>query len=241
MSTTHEARIATHGRATADTRDAAPFSPAGLPAHAVGYRALKLWQRALDVAADVHLLTRTFPDGEQDGLGGELRRAAASVPAAVAAGSLAGDRADHQRALQSAVAAVARVETLAALAERLGLVGTREVVDVLAGTGDVTRLLRGLTRFLAARDDGARVVAAFDTAADQGQRAGVARVCDERAETSTGSAARNAALGAEPRAEPLGGAPAPAASGPVDAPAPPPSMRRRAAGPRGGRARGESA
>ena len=257
-----EARTATHGRASAADRGdaAAPFSAAGLPAHAAGYRALKLWQRALDVAADVHRLSRTFPAGEQDGLGGELRRAAAAVPAAVAAGSLAADRVDHQRALQTAVAAVARVETLVALAERLEFVTTRDAIGVLSGSADVTRLLRGLARFLVTRADGPRTSAPAEPAvagpvAPRAPTSDVLVTHAAVAEDLAGGAhapggppvaddpSAGLAVGAEsalvaaalPSAPPADPAAAPVASG---APAAPPSMRRRTAAARTPRARG---
>lgn len=135
---------------------AAPLSAApALPPHVLGYRALKLWQRALDLAADAHRLAHGFAESDQLALAADLRRAAAGVPAAVAASAMALDRVDQQRALQGATAALARLETLAALAERLEVLSAPEATALLFTSGDVTRLLRGLTRSVAARGAGA--------------------------------------------------------------------------------------
>lgn len=129
---------------------AAPAAPA-LPSHVLGYRALKLWQRALDLAADAHRLAHAFPEADQAALAADLRRAAVGVPAAIAASSMAFDRADQHRALQAAAAALARLETTAALAERLGVLAAGDATAFLFTSGDVTRLLRGLTRSIVAR------------------------------------------------------------------------------------------
>lgn len=126
-------------------------TPTVSPAGVLGYRALKLWQRALDLAADAHRLAHAFPDADQPALATDLRRAAAAVPSAVAASSLALDPADQQRALQSATAALARLETLAALAERLGSLNSGDASALLFTSGDVNRLLRGFVRAVSAR------------------------------------------------------------------------------------------
>lgn len=136
---------------TPSSPPATPALPAALPAHVLGYRALKLWQRALDLATDAHRLAHAFPDADQPVLATDFRRSAASVPAAIAASSLALDRADQQRALQTATVALARLETLAALAERLGVLSSGDTTAFLFTSGDVTRLLRGLTRSISAR------------------------------------------------------------------------------------------
>jgi hypothetical protein len=71
------------------------------------------------------------------------------VPAHIAAGSVAGTRAEHQRSVAAAVAAVARFETLIATAERLAPAAAAECSALLAGTADVTRSLRAFARAIA--------------------------------------------------------------------------------------------
>ncbi len=130
---------------------ARPHSPAGaaargaLPRAAAGYRILRAWQRALDVAAHAHRLARRLPEDERS-LADDLRRAGAAVPAGIAAGNLSFDRAEHRRALVAAQAALARVETLALLAERLALLPPPDVAALLADSADALRLARGLAR-----------------------------------------------------------------------------------------------
>ena len=50
------------------------------------YRDLIAWQKAMDLVANVYLATLTLPDAERFGLVSQLRRAAVSVPSALAEG-----------------------------------------------------------------------------------------------------------------------------------------------------------
>lgn len=124
----------------------APARSATLPRAAAGYRILRAWQRALDVAAHAHRLAHAMPASEQNTLAADLRRAGAAVPTHVAAGNLAYDRGEYRRALLAAQTALARVETLALLAERLALVPSTDVAALLATSADTLRLVRALAR-----------------------------------------------------------------------------------------------
>ncbi len=124
------------------------------PATAPGYRALKVWQRALDLAAEAHRVARGLPKAEQDGFAADLRRLASAVPAHVAAGSAPYDRVEYRRALVQAQGELARVETTVLLGARLGLVSERDTTTLLAHATDVGRLLRGLARSVT-NDEGA--------------------------------------------------------------------------------------
>jgi four helix bundle protein len=131
--------------------------PPGPPAPAAaGYRALRVWQRALDLAVDAAPLARTLTEHGLGALGADLFRAATAVPAHIAAGSTAAARTDHQRALGAALAAVARFETLVAAADRLAPGEAARCAALLAGTADVTRLLRAFTRAVGGAPPGAR-------------------------------------------------------------------------------------
>ena len=133
----------------AATTTATPHPATGHPTTphpATGYRMLRAWQRALDVAATTHALALTLPPADRDTLGADLRRAGSAVPTHIAAGNYAYARPEHHRALGAAASALARVETLALLAERLALLPASAVAALLIETGDTLRLVRALAR-----------------------------------------------------------------------------------------------
>ena len=116
-----------------------------------GYRILRAWQRALDVAARAHRLAHALPTDEQHTLAADLRRAGAAVPTHIAAGNLSYDPVEHRRALLATQTALARVETLALLAEHLALAPAVEVAALLADSADTLRLVRALARVVGER------------------------------------------------------------------------------------------
>ena len=112
------------------------------------YRDLKVWQRAMELAVECHMLTRRFPRRSSSGLVAQLERAAGSVPANIAEGNGRRTRADYLRHLSIANGSLAELETHMLLAARLGLVSPREIRRVLSTASEVGRLLAGLIRAL---------------------------------------------------------------------------------------------
>ena len=50
------------------------------------YRELKVWQLGMQLAKEIYLLTRQFPNHELYGLTSQVRRASVSIPANIAEG-----------------------------------------------------------------------------------------------------------------------------------------------------------
>jgi four helix bundle protein len=113
-----------------------------------GYKGLKVWQRAMDLATGIYILTRTLPDEDQGVIGVELRRTAVQIPSYIAAGNSFFHRGEYIQYLSAAHGAVARLESTLLVSERLGLFGGKALAGLMTNAGDVGRLLRGLTRAL---------------------------------------------------------------------------------------------
>jgi four helix bundle protein len=113
-----------------------------------GYKGLKVWQRAMDLATGIYILTRTLPDEDQGVIGVELRRTAVQIPSYIAAGNSFFHRGEYVQYLSAAHGAVARLESTLLVSERLGLFGGKALAGLMTNAGDVGRLLRGLTRAL---------------------------------------------------------------------------------------------
>jgi four helix bundle protein len=112
-----------------------------------GYRGLKVWQRAMDLAAAVHVVTKTLP-ADEEALREEMRRAASTIPAQIAAGNSLYQRAEYIEHLSTAHGAAARLECLLQIADRLAALPTRDTSPLVALASEVARMLRGLARAL---------------------------------------------------------------------------------------------
>jgi four helix bundle protein len=113
------------------------------------HRDLLVWQRAMELAAAVDALAARLPAHERYGLGSQLRRAAASIPANIAEGWARPTRA-YIHHLNIALGSEAELQTLLELAQRVNLIATRDSEPALAVASQVGRMLRGLTRSLKA-------------------------------------------------------------------------------------------
>jgi four helix bundle protein len=82
------------------------------------YKDLIVWRKAMDLAAEVRLLSKAFPRDELYGLTSQLRRAAVSVPSNIAEGQARQSTAGFLNFLSIAQGSLAEVDTQLLLAQR---------------------------------------------------------------------------------------------------------------------------
>jgi len=115
------------------------------------YKELEVWQKALDLTAEVYRLTRCFPDEERFGLTAQIRRAAVSIPANIAEGWGRGTTKEYIQFLLIARGSLMELETHAIIARRLGYLSEAQVVGLQASVNEVGRMLNGLIQSLRSR------------------------------------------------------------------------------------------
>ncbi|HEY0925399.1 four helix bundle protein [Brevundimonas sp.] len=113
-----------------------------------GYTTLKVWHRAMDLAAGVYDVARQLPKAEQFGMTSQLQRAVASVPANIAEGYQRGSRKDYARFIAIARGSLAETETFLLLAVRVGHLEQSVVTPSLSLADEVSRMLTQLKRRL---------------------------------------------------------------------------------------------
>ena len=112
------------------------------------YRELSAWQAAVRAATESHRVARTLPRDEWHGLGLQIRRAAASVPANIAEGNGRFSRADYLRFLSIANGSMNEVESHLILANRCNYLPESDLETVLRLWAQSGRLLMSLTSSL---------------------------------------------------------------------------------------------
>jgi four helix bundle protein len=110
------------------------------------YRDLVVWQEAMNLAADAYRLTATFPKEETYGLTSQVRRSGASVPANIAEGYGRDSKGAYVQQLRVAQGSLKEFETHLLLAERVGIVGTADLQQLLVRSETVGKMLRSLIR-----------------------------------------------------------------------------------------------
>ena len=117
------------------------------------YCELIVWQKAMDLVQGVYTATKSFPREEIYGLTSQLRRAAVSVPSNIAEGQGRKSTSEFLHHLSIAYGSLMEVETQLMIAERLDDLEKRDVARMTELTGEVGRLINGLTNSLSSKTD----------------------------------------------------------------------------------------
>jgi len=109
-----------------------------------GHRDLVAWQKAMDLAKQVYVLTSSFPKHELYGLSSQLRRAAVSIPSNLAEGAARNGQREFGHFISTARGSLAEVETQIELAVFLQYIPEEAAKGLLLCVSDLGRLLTGL-------------------------------------------------------------------------------------------------
>ena len=118
------------------------------------YRDLLVWQKGMDLAAEVYQLTRAWPKEEAYALTSQARRAAAGIPANIAEGYGRQSTASYAQFLKIARGSLKELETHLLLAERVGLTAQGSCADALRDADELGRMLGGLITSLGKKSAG---------------------------------------------------------------------------------------
>ena len=108
------------------------------------YRDLHVWQKAMDLAQDVFVVTEKFPASQRYVLVAQMQRSALSVPSNIAEGRSRHSENDFIYHLNVARGSLAELETQIILAQRLSFIDEVTANRLLAASEEVTRMLFGL-------------------------------------------------------------------------------------------------
>ena len=112
------------------------------------FKDLIVWQKAMDLVANVYRTTDNFPKREIYSLTDQIRRAAVSVPSNIAEGQAHYNKGEFVHFLRHANGSLAELETQILLAERLEYVRSEQVQSLLKQVIEVGKLLNGLINSL---------------------------------------------------------------------------------------------
>jgi four helix bundle protein len=108
------------------------------------FRDLKVWQKAHETVMAIYRASAGFPNAERFGLTSQLRRAAVSIPANIAEGTLRSSDADFARFLHIALGSAGEVDYYLMLARDLKFLKPDAHVALDAGLQEVKRMLAAL-------------------------------------------------------------------------------------------------
>ena len=113
---------------------------------AEGYRNLRVWRAAKEVAVAVYHRTATGPLARDFGLRDQLRRAAVSIPSNIAEGDERGTNKDSVRFLYMAKGSLAELRTQLEIARDIGALAPSDYESLEAACAEVGRMLGSLIK-----------------------------------------------------------------------------------------------
>ncbi|HKT18973.1 MAG TPA: four helix bundle protein [Stellaceae bacterium] len=109
------------------------------------FRDLKVWQKAHEIVLAIYRASTNFPSDERFGLTSQLRRAAVSIPANIAEGTLRSSDADFAHFLHIALGSAGEVDYYLLLARDLKFIEPDKHSVLDASLQEVKRMLAALT------------------------------------------------------------------------------------------------
>ena len=113
-----------------------------------GYRDLKVWQVAMQLATEVYRLSAEFPKHETYGLASQIQRSAVSVTSNIAEGHGRNSNKEFHHFLGIALGSLSELETQLILAQKLGYLTEEIISPALQVSSEIGKMLKGLQKSL---------------------------------------------------------------------------------------------
>jgi four helix bundle protein len=108
------------------------------------HKNLIVWNKAIEIAVELHRATRSFPPHEKFGLAAQMSRAATSVPSNIAEGAARRTTRDFIAFMHIARGSIAEIETHLLLANRLGYLDPAKYAELSSLVEEVGRMVNGV-------------------------------------------------------------------------------------------------
>jgi len=115
------------------------------------YKALRVWQGAMDLVESVYRLSAQFPEEENYGLRPQIRRAAVSIPSNIAEGQSRASTKEFLNHLSMEQASLAEVETQLEISVRLKYLTAEQATGTAQALQKLGKQIHALPTSLEAR------------------------------------------------------------------------------------------
>lgn len=105
---------------------------------------LTVWQKSMDLSADIYAAVKLLPREETYGLSDQMRRAVISIPSNIAEGNQRASKREYSQFLYIAKGSLAELITQIMLCERLGYMKKEKKEQLIEQCFEIGRMLSGL-------------------------------------------------------------------------------------------------
>lgn len=112
------------------------------------YKDLKIWQKGIEIVDKTYHSIEKFPDSENYGLAGQMRRATVSIPSNIAEGFARRSNKEYRQFLYIALGSCAELETQMIIAYRRKYVSKDEFDELAENINHESRMIMSLIKKL---------------------------------------------------------------------------------------------
>ena len=112
------------------------------------YKELKVWQKSMNVTADIYNITKALPDRKKFNLISQLCRSAVSIPSNIAEGAGRHSKKDFSNFLSIALGSAFELETQIILTEKLNYLTKTQIDQILSQLTEIQSMILGLKKSL---------------------------------------------------------------------------------------------
>ena len=112
------------------------------------YRDLIVWQKAMEMTAEVYKIVKKLPKEETYSLSDQMRRAAVSIPSNIAEGQARNSRKEFINFLSIAKGSKAELETQLHLCVKIGYLANMDINPTLELLAEISKMLSALIKTL---------------------------------------------------------------------------------------------
>ena len=110
------------------------------------YEDLLVWQKAVDLAADIYELTSKFPPLELYGIAKQIRKTSVSVASNIAEGNCRLSKKEFAQFLSITLGSVGELKTQIIIAERVKLIQASEKESIVNKISEIDRMTKALLK-----------------------------------------------------------------------------------------------
>lgn len=112
------------------------------------YKELKVWQKSMNVTADIYKITEELPAKEKFNLISQICRSAVSIPSNIAEGAGRHSKKDFSHFLSIALGSSFELETQVMLTEKLNYLTKDQIDQILTQLTEIQSMILGLKKSL---------------------------------------------------------------------------------------------
>jgi four helix bundle protein len=112
------------------------------------YKDMIVWQKSMDIVEAIYLVSNTFPQQEASGISSQIRKAAISIPANIAKGSISKKEKVVLEHLDIASGSLAELETLVMISRKLSYLSASNEIFILKQLEEIRKIINALEQSL---------------------------------------------------------------------------------------------